>query len=109
MEGILLSDISTAIIAEQRNKLLEGVTSRKNKRSTATVMRYLAVLSHVFTITIKEWNLLEISPLKNLSRLKEPKGRIRFLNEEERKKLLEECKKNTNPYLFIVFFVINFF
>ena len=100
--SFLLSDISTAIIAEQRNKLLEGVTSRKNKRSTATVMRYLAVLSHVFTITIKEWNLLEISPIKNLSRLKEPKGRVRFLNEEERMKLLDECKKSTNPYLYII-------
>ncbi|MBN2478634.1 MAG: site-specific integrase [Parachlamydiales bacterium] len=100
--SFLLSDISTAIISEQRNKLLEGITSRKNKRSSATVIRYLAALSHVFTIAIKEWNLLEISPIKNLSRLKEPKGRIRFLNEEERKRLLEQCKKSKNPYLFSI-------
>ncbi len=98
----LLSDISTAIIAEQKNKLLEGITSRKRKRSSATVTRYLAILSHVFTIALKEWNLLENSPIKNLSRLKEPNGRIRFLNEEERRRLLEACKKSENPYLFTI-------
>ena len=100
--SFLLSDISTATISEQRNILLQGVTIRKTKRSSSTVMRYMAVLSHVFTIAVKEWNLLENSPMKNISRLKEPKGRVRFLNEEERKILLEKCKKSTNQYLYTI-------
>ena len=44
----LLSDISSPLIAEYRNKLAKT-------RGAATVRRYLAVLSHAFTIAVEEW------------------------------------------------------
>ena len=50
-----LFDITPALIAECRDKLLHGITYRGTKRSFATVNRYLAALSRAFTIAVKEW------------------------------------------------------
>ncbi len=47
-----LADLTPALIAQQKEKLGQGITSRSKPRSTATVNRYLAALSHVFTIGI---------------------------------------------------------
>ena len=43
-----LSQISPALIAECRDKL-------SRTRSNATVVRYLAALSHAFSVAVKEW------------------------------------------------------
>lgn len=52
---LLFSDVTPAIIAEQRDKLLKGITVRGRIRSPSTVVRYMAALSHAFTIAVKEW------------------------------------------------------
>ena len=56
---LLLSDITPAIIAEQRDKLLKGITVRGRIRSPSTVVRYMAALSHAFTVAVKEWGWIE--------------------------------------------------
>lgn len=98
----LLSDITPAIIVEQRDKLLKGVTKKGTQRSPATVVRYLAALSHAFTICINEWGWLEDSPMRKVKKPKEPRGRVRFLNDDERSRLLSACKESSNPMLYIV-------
>lgn len=50
-----LCDVSPAVIAECRDKLLQESTARKKLRSKATVVRYMAALSHMFSIAVKEW------------------------------------------------------
>src|SRR3546814_739274 len=50
-----LADISPAMIAEKRDHLASGITKRNTKRSPSTVVRYMAALSHAFTIAVKEW------------------------------------------------------
>ena len=77
----LLSDITPAIIAEQRDKLLRGITKQGKIRSPATVVRYMAALSHAFSIAMKEWGWIEDSPLRKVTKPREPRGRVRFLNE----------------------------
>jgi integrase len=96
-----LADITPALIVECRDILLSGKTSR-GQRTPATVNRYLAVLSHAFSVAMKEWEWLEDSPMKKITKQKEPKGRVRFLSDEEREKLLHVCKESQNPYLFTV-------
>lgn len=64
--------------------------------------RYLAILSHVFTVAVKEWGWIEENPVLKVSKMKEPRGRVRFLSEDERKNLLEECKKSESPCLYKV-------
>ncbi len=89
-----LSDITPAKIAEYRDKLLGETTYRGTQRSPATVNRYLAALSHAFTIAVKEWGWVESNPLSKVRKSKEPRGRVRFLNDDERKALLAACKES---------------
>lgn len=75
---------------------------RKVLRTPATVNRYLAVLSHMFTIAIKEWGWLEVNPILKVNKLKEPRGRVRFLSDEERSRLLTVCQQSSSQYLYLV-------
>lgn len=97
----LLSDVTTALIVEIRDKFVNGKTYRGGKRSPATVNRYLAVLSHAFSIAVNEWQWLTQSPIKRLKQ-KESNGRIRFLSDDERDRLLQACKESKNKYLYPV-------
>ncbi len=96
-----LSDVSPSIIAEHRDKLAQGKTTRGD-RTNATVNRYLAILSHLFTVSVKEWGWSHENPVLKVSRLKEPRGRVRFLSDEERSRLLEICKQSESEYLYKV-------
>lgn len=96
-----LADVMPAIVAEHRDKLAQGKTPRGD-RTNATVNRYLAVLSHLFTVSVKEWGWAHENPVLKVTRLKEPRGRVRFLSDDERTRLLEACKKSESEYLFTV-------
>jgi len=98
----LLSDITPAIIAEGRDELLITPTNKEKQRSSSTVVRYIAALSHVFTIAVKEYGWIETSPVANVTKPKEPPGRVRFLGDEERNRLLLACKESKSPYLYLV-------
>jgi len=98
----LLSDITPALIGEKRDELLRGITYRKTQRSPATVVRYLSALSHAFTIAVNEWGWLEDSPMRKVAKLKEARGRVRFLDEKDRENLLQACKESSNPNLYPV-------
>lgn len=97
----VLADVTPSLIAEQRDKLANSKTSR-GKRTPATVNRYLAALSHAFTIAVKEWGWIEENPLSKVTKLKEPRGRVRYLLEGERETLLKACKESDNAYLYLV-------
>lgn len=97
----LLSDITAPLIVEYRDKLAKEIT-RGKQRSSSTIIRYLAILSHVFTVAVNDWGWLDDSPMKKVSKPKQGRGRVRFLSEEERERLLESCKKSTNPFLYPV-------
>jgi integrase len=62
----------------------------------------MAALSHAFTMTVKEWGWLEDSPLRRVTKPKEPRGRVRFLSDDERERLLDACRVSDNPYLYPV-------
>lgn len=98
----LLSDITPSLIAEQRDCLLKGITKRGRLRSPSTVVRYMAILSHAFTIAIKEWGWVDDSPIRKVTKPKEPRGRVRFLDEAERNTLLQACKDSRNHYLYTI-------
>jgi len=98
----LLSDVTPALIVEYRDKLALGITVQGNKRSGSTVVRYLAALSHAFSTAVKEWGWIDDSPIRKVTRPKEPRGRIRFLNDDERKNLLKICRESQHPYIYII-------
>lgn len=98
----LLSDITPALIAEYRDKLGSEEIREGVQRSPSTVVRYMAVLSHAFTIAMREWMWVEDSPMRKVSKPKEPRGRVRYLSDDERKRLLAACKESAHPYLYTI-------
>lgn len=99
----LMSDITPFQISDLKSELLAADTVRETKRSPATVNRYLAALSHVFTYAVRELGWLPSNPLLRLKKEKEPRGRIRFLSDDERKALLEACKlQRAELYIVVV-------
>jgi len=96
----LLADITPALIVQYRDELASGTTYRHTQRSPATVVRYMAALSHAFTIAVKEWGWLDDSPTRKVTKPSESEGRVRFLDDDERAKLLTACKESSNPLLY---------
>ncbi len=98
----LLSDVTKPLILEHREKLLSGTGRRGTQRSTATVNRYMTALSHALTVATNEWEWLHEHPMKKIPKLTEPRGRVRFLDDDERQRLLAVCRDNPSLYLLVV-------
>lgn len=96
-----LADVTPAMIVEVRDKLLKETTPRGDIRSNATVVRYMAALSHAYTIAINEWQWIQDSPIAKVKKPTEPRGRVRFLDDMERERLLQECQASTNKWLYM--------
>ena len=101
---VRLSDLSTSLISEKRDLLSRTITNRKKQMSPARVNRYMAALSTALNTAIREWEWMDDNPMRKISKLKEPRGRVRYLSDEERERLLDACKysANTNLYLVVV-------
>lgn len=100
-----LSAIDNIMLTEYRDKLSKekcliprkGMSPKLSTktRSNATVNRYMASLSTVFSIAVKEYGWIEENPMLKVIKKKEPRGRVRFLEDKEVVKLLNECKKES--------------
>ena len=97
-----LSDISSAKIVESRNALVGSKNRYGREVGTATANRYTQALGHVFNIAMKEWGWMHENPITNITKYRESRGRVRFLSDDERKKLLEACQQSDNPHLYKV-------
>lgn len=97
-----LADITPDKISDCRDKLVTGKNSLDRKFAPATVVRYMAAMSHAFTIAVSEWQWLEDSPMRKVRKPSLPRGRVRFLDDEERARLLQTCKESRNEYLYLV-------
>lgn len=63
--------------------------------SPSTVNRELATLNHMFELA-REWGKIVVNPVKDVKKLKEPPGKVRYLSKKEIKSLVKHCKI---PYL----------
>ena len=72
----------------------EIISPKEYRRGGATVNRYIATLSHLFSFAVKERQLIDRNPVGDIRRKKEPRGRTRFLSDEERAALLAACAKS---------------
>lgn len=74
-----------------------------NRYQPGTVRRYMDVLSAVLTAATKDLDLFAENPMRKVRKPKQPKGRTRFLSENERDRLIAACKANTRqPALYPV-------
>ena len=89
-----LAAITPDLVAGYRDKRLEV------GKSASTVRLELSLLSHLFTIAIKEWRVgLVYNPVANIRKPAPPQGRNRRLTADEEKKLLQACDAHSNPML----------
>ena len=92
---LTLADTTPARLGEARDQLHKG-------RQPATVVRYMAALSHAFSIASTEWGWLEDNPMRKVRKPTEPRGRVRFLDEDERSRLLLACEASECEQLYPV-------
>ena len=90
-----LNQLQPQHIAAVRDSLAET-------RSPGTVVRYLAALSHAFTIAIRDWHWIQENPCRLIEWPREPRGRVRFLSDDERVRLLEACRVSRCQPLYAV-------
>ena len=88
-KGKYLFEITPEMIEKYKAARLEKVTP-------ASVNRELACLKHMYTKAI-EWGHVKLNPAKGVKRLKEPPGRLRYLNPEEAGLLLKACCNHVKP------------
>jgi len=97
---LLLSDLNADAITQIKDKLLNEKIKGK-PRSPTTVLRYMTSFSTVLTTAVRDWAWLEDSPMKNIKKPKAARGRVRFLSDDERDRLLVACKESRNQQLYL--------
>ena len=96
----VLSDVTPALIVQCRDELSASINIKGTQNSPATVVRYMAALSHAYSIAVNEWQWIDDSPLRKVKKPTESRGRVRFLDEDERERLLIACKASPNNVLY---------
>ena len=95
--GTALIDLTASRIAEYKAKRLAtrvGQAGEERLLTAAAVNRPLALLRHLLRTAHEEWEVLPAVPRIRLE--KEPQGRLRWLTEDEIKKLLDACGTSRN-------------
>ena len=89
-----LAALSSKLIAEFRDsRLAEG-------KANNTVRLEIALLSHMYTIATKKWNVgIVANPVLNIRKPSPGQGRNRRLNDDEEIRLLKACDEHSNPFL----------
>ncbi len=94
-----LLTVRRGLISAQLQALARGETPSKRPASPATQNRYLAALRHAFSIALRDWEWIEENPLRSFA-TKEPRGRVRFLSDQERRRLLDACCQSSEARLY---------
>lgn len=91
----VLTDITPDLVSAYKQKRY------KEKAKAGTINRELVLLKHCFSMACGEWKLLKDNPIKEVRLEKEPKGRVRYLTDEEFKKLYNACKDWLKPIVLV--------
>jgi integrase len=99
---MLLGAIKPVTISDVLAKWKRDPNKRGEKRGPSVLNRYLSSLSVVFTSAWRDWGWAARNPARDVRRFKEPRGRVRFLSEDERRRLLEACASSYCPYIHLI-------
>ena len=93
---IMIPDITSSDIER-------GIEALPNRLSNATKNRYKAVISVIFSYAIRRYDLIH-NPVQKIRSMRENNHRVRYLSENERKRLYEACRasKWTKLYLLVL-------
>ncbi len=92
-KGRLFQEITPFEIEKYKSERLQSV-------GPATVNRELATLKTIFSTAIA-WGKTDVNPARTVKNLKEPHGRLRFLEKEEIGTLLAHCSGMLKPVVIV--------
>ncbi len=96
-----LTAVTPAKITEVKDRLLTGRGGLTGTPLTpATVRKYLTKLSGAFAAAQKDWLWITSNPVHSIRKPPDSKGRVRFLNDDERDSLLFACRKSDEARLY---------
>jgi integrase len=98
-----LSDVTPAVLAECRDVLLQEPNAKGNLRQNNTVIRYLASMSIVLECCVKEWLWISQNPMRSIKKPKVGKGKTRFFDLEEVRKIKALCAETDSRLLLPIF------
>lgn len=88
-----LSTLTPKVLSSYRDERLKTVSAN-------TVRLDLALISHLYTIAIKEWQIgIPSNPVMSISKPSPARGRDRRLVGDEKERLLAACDAHSNPIL----------
>lgn len=98
----LLSSIDDVIISDALSQMKpqEGRT-KNNKLSAGSVRVHICSLSAVFKAA-RRWGWVKKNPVRDVERPGQGKGRVRFLDNDEKERLLAACKESRYPHLYLI-------
>jgi len=67
-----------------------------------TVRYYMATLSAVLSVAVRDYEWLPANPLGKVKKPPEPPSRVRFLTVEERQRLVHACQQSHTPALYVL-------
>jgi integrase len=114
-----LCDITPALIAQYRDQLAAetyrrarpgarrsllkaGQQAREFKRKPNTINNYLVSLGRIFSVARREWHWITHNPMEGVAKLSAGPGRVRYLSEDERQRLLTETAKDPQLHVLVV-------
>ena len=105
MGHLCLADVTAPTISACRATLAKTPRSNGKPLSPATQVRYLATLSHVLSYAVRDLGWMEMNPAARVRRPREPRGRVRYLSDDERKRLMAACLASDVSRLYPLFVV----
>lgn len=91
---VALSKITPVVI----NRVVEGW---RESFAHVTLNIHITKLSVLFK-RLREWGVADSNPARDARKFTPPRGRVRFLTEDERKALLNVCKKSPCKSLYLI-------
>lgn len=99
-KGRYLYDIMAQDIEKYKAERANDIVGGNKKVSPATVNREIATLKTMFSKAVA-WGKLKDSPAKSVQFLREPEGRVRYLEKEEIVKLLSKSSARLKPIVIV--------
>jgi len=84
-----------------KREVINGLKQLPNDLTSATINRYKAAVSTVFSYACREYDLPE-NPVRHIRSLPESRGRIRYLSDDERKRLFGAIRHSRWDKLYLI-------
>ncbi|MDO8843843.1 site-specific integrase [Methylicorpusculum sp.] len=99
----VMADLTTAVFADCRDTLQKTPSRKGGNLSPDSIRKYFLTIESILKRCVNEWHWIEESPLRD-NRLEMPalpRGRVRFLDDDERARLLKACQESNNKQLYL--------